>query len=135
MTRRLLFTVVAFTLVAAAASADAQTVERTIEVDQREWGSYRVKPIEADGNVNTREWLVLSPQIGELSSNTRLKVVAERNGATCEGEWFRITVPGQRWWATWEWVRVGHRDMIQSTEFGPSGKLRVSLIGLSVPPC
>jgi hypothetical protein len=132
MTRLLMFVLVSLAL---SSSALAQTVERTIEVDQQEWGSFRVQPIEADGNPDTREWLVISPQAGDLSSHTRLKVVAERHGTTCQGDWFHIVIPGQRWWARWEWVRIGLKDMIQSTEFGPWGKLRVSLIGLTVPPC
>jgi hypothetical protein len=135
MTQRMILSVVAVLLWVAAAPVEAQSVERIIEVNQADWGSFRVTPIEADGDMQTREWLVVSPQLGELSSNTRLRVVAERHGQMCVGDWFSVSIPGQRWWMTLAWVRVGARDMIQATEFGPLGSLRVSLVALSRPAC
>jgi hypothetical protein len=128
MTRTLF---VAFSLVAATASA--QTVERQFSVSV-DWGIFAVKPVEADGDLATSEWLVIRPpQFGPLTNLHQFKVVAERDGRTCEGEWFRIPNNGGR--RALDWVRVGNKDMIQGSDYDPQGRFRVTLTGFDVPAC
>lgn len=118
-----------------AASANAQTIERTIEVNEPAWGLVDAMPVEADGDPATREWLVSFPAASDLTYNTRLLVVAERLGRTCVGDWFSPPAPGPLALTTYKWVEVGGATKIQATDFRLAGQMTIRLQGLTVPAC
>ena len=75
-------------LVFSASTASAQTVEATLDMTALGWGPLSLPQlVETDGDLSTTEWLLTRPSTTRILAN-EMRVVAERNGTLCAGEWF-----------------------------------------------
>lgn len=114
------------TLLLAAVPASAQTVESKIDLSSLGMGRIDMpEPIETDGDFTTREWLIRS-----LETN-QFRVVVERDGQACAGEWFD---PRPHPFASVAVRRVGvvHKLLVR---FSLSGSDAVTVVALDTPVC
>jgi hypothetical protein len=110
-----------------------QTLERTIDLSGLGWGKLsRPLPVDTDGNPHTNEWVVQSAELPRLG---QWRVVAERPGGLCIGEWFD---PRESPASAITLVREGGRDKLlvshgSAFDFGLGQ--RYDLIRLDTPAC
>lgn len=120
---------IALFVLAASVHLSAQTVERSIDVSAFGYEAHNVRPVDADGDASTEEWLAEPRQTGG-----RYQVIAVGAAGVCFGAWFD---PGDGLPLHTATVsRLGARDVLVVREFllftfGPA--LRV--VGLTRPPC
>lgn len=75
--------IAAVVLTVSSVVVSAQTVESTIDLSALGWGTIDVlEPVETDGDLATREWLIRSMEINQY------RVIAERPSGLCAGAWF-----------------------------------------------
>jgi hypothetical protein len=119
-------------LVLFASNASAQTVLRTLDLSGLGWGNITVQPVDADGDRATEEWLVT-----KMDERT-FRVVAQRDGRYCVGEWFTPLPPNTRPF-TFLGVKVintaGVTSLIVTDRWGWAGDMIVYEVRLDVPPC
>lgn len=99
-----------------AGAISAQTVVREIDLSMFSWGIADARPVEADGQAHTVEWLI---RITRFDSGYVWRVVLERPEGLCFGPWFAVEVPP---FVTPEVMRVGPFDRLRVT-LGP-GRFR-----------
>jgi hypothetical protein len=128
MTRTLL---VAF-LLFVAVPASAQTVELHLDLSGLGWGYIEVEPVDLDGDRATAEFLITG---GDKKS---FRIVTERNGAYCIGDWFTPTTPNKRAdsFLHLKVVNVGGVVKLMATEYwGWNQGPKITQLRFDLPVC
>lgn len=85
----------------------AQQVAITVDPAQLQMGYVDVRPVDADGNPATDEWLVYAPQTAQF------RVIATQGARICSGETFTLTGVYAFQSEPFEVVRWGLRDVLK----------------------
>lgn len=101
------FLVAALATLALATHADAQTIDRSINLTPLGWGNVEPVPIDIDGDGATKEWTI--------HNDMAWRVIAFRDGTYCIGDWFTPEAPYFQTFTQAKVVHEGGRDKIQLT--------------------
>jgi hypothetical protein len=117
----------------AAVPAQAQTIESVFDLSVLGWGALDTpQSVETDGDPDTREWLVRPvSQVGR----PLFRVVTERGGLLCAGDWFNANGPESKFMYPLTLVtvqRVGRFDKLVVRQNGSSV---VTVVALDTPVC
>lgn len=116
----------AVVIVVVSSAAHAQTRESVIDLSALGWGTLEIpEPIETDGDLATREWLIRS------TDTSRFRVVAERAGTLCAGAWFNPQ-PHTLTHVSLRRVGVVHKLLVRDTWNGANA---VTIVSLNTPAC
>lgn len=116
------------------APAGAQTVESTFDLDLLGWGALEPpQAVETDGDVDTREWLI-RPAF-QAGAAPLFRVVTERNGALCAGDWFNANGPESKFTYPLTVVSVQRVGRLDKLVVRQTGGTVVRIVALDTPVC
>jgi len=118
---------VACAFVLSATVLAAQTIESTLDLSALGWGPIETPiAVETDGDLTSREWLIAHTHTGQW------RIVAERPGRLCVGQWFSPLFGGTPFDTIAQVQRVG---MIHKVVIRRIGSDVVTMVRLDTPAC